>query len=67
MNYNEECMFLRKKLIKRPLVGKSTQEIQASYICAYKINFIGNDGCPPKNVCKGFKPAITRIIHFENH
>lgn len=67
MNYNQECIFLRKKLIKRPSVGKRTQEIQTKYICAHKTNFMRAKGCPPPNVCKGFKPARIRIIHYENY
>jgi len=67
MNYNQECIFLRKKLIKRPIAGKRAREIQTKYICAHKKNLMGRNGCPPPNVCEGFKPVRVMIMHYGNH
>lgn len=64
MNFNEECIFLRKKLIKRPLAGKATQEIQSGYVCMHKNNYMTEKGCPSKNICEGFKITRIRIIYF---
>ncbi len=65
MNLNEECIYLRKKLIKRPLVGKDTKEIQYSYVCLYKENYMDDEGCPPPNVCKGYNSTGIRIINVD--
>jgi len=49
------------------MMEKGAQEIQTKYVCAHKKNFMGKNGCPPPNVCKGFKRAGIRIMHYENH
>jgi len=28
--------------------------------------YMGDNGCPPPKVCKGFKPSGIRVIHYEN-
>ncbi len=66
MNFNEECFYLRKKLIKQPLVGKDTKEIEYSHVCLHKENYMNNKGCPSPNNCKGFKSTRFRTIIAED-
>jgi len=61
-NYNKECMYLRKKIIEKPKVGKTTLEFKSIYICGLKKNYMSDNGCPPPKVCKGFKPSGIRVI-----
>jgi hypothetical protein len=57
MNYNLDCIFIKKKLSKKPFAGKDTKEVQMKYICIHKKDFMGDNGCPQPNRCKGYKPA----------
>ena len=67
MNYNQECMFLKKRLNKRPFEGKRFKEIQIKYVCTNKKKLMCNNGCPQPNVCKGYKQTGIRVMHYLNH
>ena len=66
MNVNEECFYLRRKLVKSPLVGKDTKEVQYTYICIHKKNYMAEKGCPPPKDCKGFTPGRYRTMIAED-
>lgn len=62
MNYNEDCFYLRKKLVKKPRPGTYTKEVEYRYICTHKKDYMTDRGCPSQNDCKGYKSSRFRNI-----
>ena len=64
MNYNLDCIYIKKNVIRKPLVGKDTKDVQTNFVCIHKKNFMNPNGCPRPDNCKGYKPAGIRSINI---
>ena len=64
MKYNKDCMYLRQKVVEKPIAGKPNITFKTKYVCGFSKDYMKTNGCPPSTLCKGFRPSNIDLVHY---